>query len=63
MGTVYLKNVPDQLQRQFKAVCAVKGVSMTQVLKGAMTAVVNGELEIDEESGMVTAGQSKPKKS
>ena len=53
--TLYFRNFPDPLQRKFKAVCAVKGVSMTDAVKGFMTAVVNGELDIDEKSGTVKA--------
>ncbi|MDP6054064.1 MAG: hypothetical protein QF879_17120 [Candidatus Latescibacteria bacterium] len=53
--TLFLRNIPDPLQRKFKAVCAMKGVSMTAAVKGFMTAVVDGELDIDEGSGTVKA--------
>lgn len=56
MATIYLRNVPENIQRKFKAKCAEKGANMTQVIQSAMTAVVEGKFEIDEETKSLFAG-------
>jgi hypothetical protein len=50
------------MRQQFKSICAAKGATMTEVLKSAMTGVIDGKLEIDEETKMLFVGYDKPKK-
>lgn len=57
-----LRNVPTEMRQQFKSKCAAKGATMTDVLKSAMTGVIEGTFEIDEDSKMLFAGTKPPKK-
>jgi len=62
VSVLNLRNVPVDMRQQFKSICAAKGATMTEVLKSAMTGVIDGKLEIDEETKMLFVGYDKPKK-
>ena len=59
---IVIEGVPEQLRRKFKAACAEKGTTMTEVIQGVMTGVIEGEFEINEESKMLFVGGAPKKK-
>ena len=62
VSVLNLRNVPTDVRQQFKSICAAKGATMTEVLKGVMTGVIEGEFEIDPETKMIFAGTKPPKR-
>jgi antitoxin component of RelBE/YafQ-DinJ toxin-antitoxin module len=53
MATINLRNIPDNLKNQFKAVCDLANLNMTQAIINYMKQIVSGTLKEDNDMNII----------